>query len=134
MPDLFVANDTTGITTYYLNVVNAGLIQKYTFDYTDRNRSQLSKSKDAAEMMTMLPDDDSLLVDFVGYAREAGVAPRWYYINLSRDLLVSSLKAMIARNIHGVQGYYEVYNLTDPTVAAALKALDEGLTTVPITQ
>ena len=41
---------------------------------------------------------------------------------------------MIARNIHGVQGYYEVYNLTDPTVAAALKALDEGLTTVPITQ
>lgn len=134
MPDLFVANDTTGITTYYLNVVNAGLIQKYTFDYTDRNRSQLSKSKDAAEMMTMLPDDDSLLVDFVGYAREAGVAPRWYFINLSRDLLVSSLKAMIARNIHGVQGYYEVYNLTDPTVAAALKALDEGLTTVPITQ
>lgn len=130
MPDIFVPNDTTGMTTYYLSVINAGLIQKYTFDYTDRNRERLSKSADAQSMLKLLPDDDTLLTDFVSYAAKAGITPRWYYINLSRNLLVSSLKAMIARNIHGVEGYYEVYNLTDPTVTTALKAIREGKTAV----
>ena len=133
-PDIFVPNDTTGVTSYYINVVNAGLIQKYTFDYTDRNRETLSKSTDGRQLLTLLPDDDTLLQDFVAYAKKNGIAPRWYYINLSRDLLVNSLKAMIARNIHGVQGYYEVANDTDPTVSVALDALYEGQTAFPITK
>ena len=70
----------------------------------------------------------------MAYAKKNGIAPRWYYINLSRDLLVNSLKAMIARNIHGVQGYYEVINETDPTVSAALEALNDGRTAFPITK
>ena len=34
-----------GITSYYLNVLNTGLIQKYTFDYTDRNRARIETAK-----------------------------------------------------------------------------------------
>ncbi|WP_289769898.1 S41 family peptidase [uncultured Duncaniella sp.] len=132
-PDIFVPNDSTGITSYYINVINAGLIPKYTFEYTDANRANLSKSKDGHELLTMLPDDDTLLQNFVNYAQKNGVAPRWYYINLSRDLLVNSLKAMIARNIHGVQGYYEVMNDSDPTVLEALEALNSGKSAFPIT-
>ena len=131
-PDIFVPNDSTGITSYYINVVNAGLIQKYTFAYTDANRELLSKSEDGRSMLSLLPDDDTLLQDFVNYAQKNGIAPRWYYINISRNLLVNSLKAMIARNIHGVQGYYEVFNESDPTVIAALEALDAGKTVFPI--
>lgn len=133
-PDIFVANDTTGITSYYINVVNAGLIQKYTFAYTDRERERLSESTDGRSLLALLPDDDTLLQDFVSYAQKNGIAPRWYYINISRDLLVNSLKAMIARNIHGVQGYYEVINESDPTVISALEALDAGKTVFPITK
>ena len=133
MPDLFVPNDTTGYTSWYLNVLNKGLINKYTFEYAARHRETLSKSVNGNDMADLLPDDDTLLQDFVEYARRNGVAPRWYYINISRDLLVNSLKAMIARNIHGVQGYFEVSNLTDPTVQAALDAFGTGKTAIPIT-
>ncbi|MDE6859637.1 MAG: S41 family peptidase [Duncaniella sp.] len=132
MPDLFVPNDTTGVTSYYLNVLNAGLIQKYTFDYTDRNRQRLSAGKTTDELLSMLPDDDTLLQDFVSYSQKAGIAPRWYYINISRDLIVNSLKAMIARNVLGVQGYFEVYNETDPTVMTAVEAFSTGKTAFPI--
>lgn len=132
-PDIFVPNDSSGITSYYINVINAGLIQKFTFDYTDTNRATLSKSKNGHELLALLPDDDTLLQNFVNYAQRNGVAPRWYYINLSRDLLVNSLKAMIARNIHGVQGYYEVFNDTDTTVISALEALKSGRSAFPIT-
>ena len=132
-PDIFVPNDSSGITSYYINVINAGLIQKFTFDYTDANRAALSKSKNGHELLALLPDDDTLLQNFVNYAQRNGVVPRWYYINLSRDLLVNSLKAMIARNIHGVQGYYEVFNDTDTTVISALEALKSGRSAFPIT-
>lgn len=132
-PDIFVPNDSSGITSYYINVVNAGLIQKYSFDFTDRFRDRLAKSTDGRQLaQSFLPDDDALLQDFVEYARKNGVSPRWYYINISRDLLVNSLKAMIARNIHGVQGYYEVWNDSDPTVAAALDALTSGKSAFPL--
>lgn len=134
MPDIFVPNDTTGITTYYLNVLNAGLIQKYTFDYTDRNRARIETAKNAVELMRMLPEDDLLLQDFVSYAQKAGIAPRWYYINISRDLIVNQLKAMIARNALGVQGYFEVFNEVDPTVKSGVDALSNGKAAFPITK
>lgn len=132
MPDIFVPNDTAGITSYYLNVVNAGLIQKYTFDYTDRNRDRLEKAKDVATLLRMLPDDDTLLQDFVSYSQKAGVAPRWYYINISRDLIVNQLKAMIARNALGVEGYFKVFNELDPTVVSGVEALRSGKSVFPV--
>lgn len=132
MPDIFVPNDTAGITSYYLNVVNAGLIQKYTFDYTDRNRDRLEKAKDVATLLRMLPDDDTLLQDFVSYSQKAGVAPRWYYINISRDLIVNQLKAMIARNALGVEGYFKVFNELDPTVVSGVEALRSGKSEFPV--
>lgn len=133
MPDIFVPNDTIGITSYYLNVLNAGLIQKYTFDYTDRNRPRLEKAKTAAELMKLLPDDETLLQDFVNYAHKAGVSRRPYYINISHDLIVNQLKAMIARNALGVQGYFEVFNEVDPTVLIGIDALNDGKAAFPIT-
>ena len=133
MPDVFVPNDTVGVTSYYLNVLNAGLIQKYTFDYTDRNRQRLEKAETAVDVVRMLPDDDTLLQDFVSYSQKAGVAPRWYYINISRDLIVNQLKAMIARNVLGVQGYYEVFNEVDPTVTSGISALKNGEAAFPLT-
>ncbi|WP_289758185.1 S41 family peptidase [uncultured Duncaniella sp.] len=134
MPDIFVPNDTMGITSYYLNVLNTGLIQKYTFDYTDRNRARIKTAKNAVELMRMLPEDDLLLQDFVNYAQKAGIAPRWYYINISRDLIVNQLKAMIARNALGVQGYFEVFNEVDPTVKSGVDALSNGKAAFPITK
>lgn len=132
MPDIFVPNDTTGITTYYLNVMNRGLLNKFTFEYADHNRERLKGAKTSEELVALLPDDDSLLQEFVEYARRNGVAPRWYYINISHDLLVNSLKAMISRNLLGVPGYFEVWNQSDPTVLRAVSALRGDETAFPI--
>ncbi|MDE6430954.1 MAG: peptidase S41, partial [Duncaniella sp.] len=132
MPDIFVPNDTIGITSYYLNVLNAGLIQKYTFDYTDRNRQRLETVDNAADLVKLLPDDETLLQDFVSYAQKAGIPKRPYYINISRDLIVNQLKAMIARNALGVQGYFEVFNDVDPTVLSGVDALQTGKAAFPI--
>lgn len=124
MPDIFVPNDTAGLSTYYLNVLNAGLLHKYAFQYADKERERLKKSGNVKQLLSLLPSDDTMLQDFALYARDTqGIAPRWYYINISRQLIVSQLKALIARDILGSSAFYEVYNITDPMITRAEKEL-----------
>ena len=54
MPDVFVPNDTVGISSYYINVLNAGLLQKFAFQYTDRRRETLSKAANLSELLRLL--------------------------------------------------------------------------------
>ncbi|MCH5248154.1 MAG: S41 family peptidase [Muribaculaceae bacterium] len=132
MPDVFVPSDTAGVTGYYLNVANAGLFQKFTFDYADTHRKVLSKAKTTQELLQLLPDDDSLLRDFINYASKAGIPARWYYINISRNLIVDQLKAMIARDILGYSSSYEILNQRDPAVNEALKRIKSGEANSPV--
>lgn len=123
IPDAFVPSDTSGVTSYYLKVANAGLIRKYAYEYADLNRESLSEAHDTAEMLSMLPSDGVLLNSFVRYADKAGIAPRWYFINQSAALIVNQIKALIARDIVGMDGYFEVVNTTDPVITEALHQL-----------
>lgn len=133
MPDIFVPVDTSGYSKYYFNVVNAGLLQKFAFNYADAARELLTSASGTQELLTHLPSDSELLSAFVTYAsRKAGVPAQWYYINISRDLIVKQLKALIARDIVGLSGYYEVMNLSDPAVVRALEELEDGNLKAPI--
>lgn len=132
MPDIFVPNDTAEITSYYLNVLNKGLLQKFSFDFTDRYRAELKNAGSVNAMLKVLPPDEELLVEFVDYAKSNGVPARWYYINISRKLIVKDLKALIARDVFGTSAFYKVNNLTDPTVVRALQEMRRGATRFPV--
>lgn len=134
VPDIFVARDTSGITNYYIEVVNAGLLQRYAFDYCNKHRAELNKMEDYNQFLRTAPSDEALIRDFADYASANGIAPRWYYINLSRDVIVTNLKALIARDIFGSQAFYPILNRNDKTVQAALKALNKHKAVFPITE
>jgi len=133
MPDFFVPNDTAGISSYYINVLNAGLLQRFAFEYSDRYRERLSAAKNVNEILALLPPDDELLQLFVSYAAQNGIPARWYYINISQGLIVNYLKALIASDIIGRQAYYEVANTIDPAFNQAVTHLEQGDAAVPIT-
>lgn len=132
MPDIFVPNDTSGITSYYINVSNAGLLQKFAFEYCDLNRVDLNSCENVTELLKHLPSDDILIQSFASYAAQDGINPRWYYIGISRDLILYQIKALIARDILGTGAYYEVFNDYDVTIKAAIKALRDGKADYPI--
>lgn len=132
IPDVFVPNDTTGFSTYYINVVNAGLLQKYAFTYTDLNRAELSKCKTAAEVLAKLPPADTLLQSFVDYAASQGIPARWIYINISRNLIVNQLQALICRDALDQSAYYQAINRIDTGVKAAVDAIKKGEAKVPV--
>lgn len=133
IPDVYVPGDTTGLSNYYIDIFNAGLLQKFAFRYTDSNRARLEESSNVQELLKNMPSDESLLQEFVRYAKtEAGIPPRWYYINISRNLIVSQLKALIARDVLGTSAYYEVINSSDTPVRRAFEELQLGNAAAPI--
>ena len=132
-PDIFVPNDTTGITKYYINVFNQGLLQKYSLEYVDNNRTQLEEAFDVNELMSMLPSDLQLIQQFVKFTKAHGINTQWSYINNSAPLIVNQLKALIARDILGLSAYYEITNLMDTPVMSAIEQLRAGKADFPIT-
>ncbi len=134
VPDIFVPRDTSGLSAYYYEVENAGLLHQFTFSYCSNNREALSKMSDYKQFLRMAPSDDAFINMFADFAEANGVTPRWYYINVSRDLIVTKLKAMIARDAFGSQAYYPILNRYDKTVQQALKALNKHKAVFPITE
>lgn len=132
MPDIFVPEDTTGYTSYYINVANNGLIQKFAFSVADKYRDMLDGVKNIDRFLKVLPRDNTLLENFVSYAARNGVPARWYYINQSRDLLLSQIKAMIARDVLGYSAFIELLNEDDKAVDKAYTLLKEGKSPVEI--
>ncbi len=124
MPDIFVPEDTTGYTSYYVNVSNKGLITKYAYQVTDKYRSVTKDVKSIEELERLLPRDQMLLEGFVEYAAKNGVPARWYYINKSRGPILNVLKAQIARNVLGYNGLIQVLNKQDATVRKALETIE----------
>ncbi|MCH5239537.1 MAG: S41 family peptidase [Muribaculaceae bacterium] len=132
MPDIFVPEDTTGFTSYYMSVANQGLIPKYAISVSDEYREKLGNDRSIENLNRILPPDQLLLENFVAYAVKNGVPARWYYITKSRDLLISQLKAVIARDVLGYPAFIELLNENDNAVLNALDQLREGHSPVNI--
>ena len=101
IPDIFVARDTAGITNYYIDVENEGLLQRFAFTYCEKNRKTLEQMSDYKQFLRTTPIDNDIIKEFAEFATEGGIVPRWYYINKSRDLILTKIKAIIAHDIFG---------------------------------
>ena len=134
IPDIFVARDTAGITNYYIDVENAGLLQRFAFTYCEKNRATLEQMSDYKQFLRTTPIDNDIVKEFAEFAAANGIAPRWFYINQSRNLILTKIKAIIAHDIFGPEGYSFIVNRNDNTVQAALKALSRHKAAFPITE
>ena len=126
MPDIFVPEDTTGYTSYYIEASNLGLIQKFAHEMAESYRPMMQGSRTLSQMERVIPRDNSLLTAFVNYAAAHGLPARWYYINKSRDLLINTLKASLARDLVGYDSFIQILNMRDPAVNRALRDINSG--------
>ena len=75
MPDIFIPRDTSGVTSYYSNVVNSGVLYLYALEYSDRHREKLGSFKTWEELYNYL-QQQPLLSDFVNFAATKGIKRR----------------------------------------------------------
>ena len=132
MPDIFVAEDTVGYTSYFIEALNNNFVQKYARYMADKYRPLLGKEKSKEALLRILPRDNTLIKSFADYAASNGLPARWFYINQSKQLLLNQIKAVIARDLLGYEPFLEILNDNDLTIKRALKELDEGNSPVSI--
>lgn len=124
MPDIFVPRDTIGITSYFSKAASMGLIIRFTFDYTDHNRSKLSEYKTADELVSYLKKQN-LLIKFASWAEKKGLKRRNNMMLTSRKLFELSLYGNIVYNMLGIESFIQYENETDPTVLKAIEVLEK---------
>ena len=125
MPDIFVPQDTTGMTSYFRMAASRGLIIRYSFDYTDNNRNTLQKY-DTVEKMLGYLKKQNLLEKFASWAEKKGLKRRNNLMYKSRNLFELSLYGNIIYNMLGLEAYISYLNETDKTVLKALEVLEQG--------
>ncbi len=124
MPDVFVPLDTAGHSSYLNEVSYAGIINQFTFDYADRNRSALKNYGSFEKYNSSFLVDSQILEGFFGFAEKSGIKRKDADIKKSTAILKVQLKALIARNIWGNAGYFPIIHSIDNTYLRAVQLSD----------
>lgn len=120
MPDYFVPADTVGVSDYYLKITSKGLVYQFALDYADKNRLELTKLKTGDEFLKHL-NNKGIMNLFVSYAESKGVKANQADLNISTDIIKHQLKAYIARNIIGEEGFYPIIKNIDKALLEAIE-------------
>lgn len=124
-PDIFIPEDTTGMTSYYKEAVITGLLRQFAFTYTDAHREKLEEFESTQELIRYLKQQN-LIDKFASFAHKRGLKRRNLLINKSYKLFERNLYGTIVNNILETSHFYEYLNSDDPTVLRAIEILDQG--------
>ena len=91
MPDIFVPQDTTGVTSYFSMAVNRGLILQFAFQYTDQNRQALQKYNSSETLLKYLKNQN-ILEKFARFAESKGLKRRNILMYKSQKLFERNFK------------------------------------------
>lgn len=128
MPDYFVPADTLGYSDYYLKITQKGLVYQFALDFADSKRSELSKLTSINAFESYF-QKTNILDLFVAFADKKGVKPNQADLKKSSKIIDNQIKAYVARNIIGEEGFYPIIKNIDKTLLEAIEK-----TKIPIQQ
>ncbi len=124
-PDIFVAEDTTDVTSYYKQASLSGLILQFAFDYTDNNRQKLSEYKTVKDLEKYLSKLNTV-EKFATYAEKNGLKRRNLMIQRSHKLLERYINSRIVYNMMSEEAWVQYVNEDDPAIQETLKLFREN--------
>ena len=119
-PDLFVAEDTLDMTSYYKQASMSGLILQFAFNYTDEHRQKLNEYKTMQEMASYLKKLNTVEL-FASFAEKNGLKRRNLMIQKSHKLLERYINSRIIYNMLNEDAWMEYLNQDDPAIMETLK-------------
>jgi carboxyl-terminal processing protease len=126
MPDFFVPIDTTGNSEYFSKISRKGLIYSFAYAYADEHRKDFSGFTKAEEFDSYL-DRKNMLEEFVNYASGKGIPRDNAGLKASSLIINTQLKAYIARNIIGEEGFYPIIKKIDNMLLKAIEISKKDL-------
>ena len=124
-PDIFIAEDTTDVTSYYKQAAMSGQLIMYGYTYTDENRQQLSQFDNAKDLAAYLKRQN-IVEHFASYAEKNGLKRRNLMIQRSHTLLERYLISRVIYNMLKEEAWLEYLNTDDPAILETLKVMRDG--------
>ena len=132
-PDIFVAEDTLGVTSYFKQAAMSGLILQFAYNYTDNNRQKLAMFKNLKELSAYL-DKQNLVEQFAAYADKHGLQRRNLMIRKSHKMLSRFINSRIIYGMLDDEVWTQYLNEDDPVIAATLKVFKDNAAFPKLTQ
>ncbi|MBO4741693.1 MAG: S41 family peptidase [Bacteroidales bacterium] len=124
LPDIIIPYEKDVTYVYYNTLIRKGLVQKYAFDYVERNSKALKQKYPASDdFIKNYNVDNAFFEAFVQYTEKQGVKRDKASIAAHGKELKVSLKAYMAEILYGQDAFYEIYLTNDPELAKALKVV-----------
>lgn len=124
-PDIFIPEDTLGMTSYYKRAAMSGLILQFAYDYTDDNRAKLNGYRNMQSLYDYLKTQN-LVERFASYADRNGLQRRNQMIRKSHKLLDQYINSRIIYNMLDEEAWNEYLNQDDDNIRAALNVFAQG--------
>ncbi len=125
MPDIFVPYDTTGVTTFFRNIIRKGTVNPYIANYVNNNRATLKQQYPSFEKFRKeFQFSESFMEDFfrnIKEEHEIELDEEQYRI--SEDLLKLNMKAVFAQNLFDTPQFYEIINDNNEILKKAIEIL-----------
>jgi carboxyl-terminal processing protease len=127
MPDIFVPVDTSYLNEFSIHALSAGLLQEFTYEYFSKNQKEFDKFEDFSAFNTGFQVSESFYASFVKYCQQKGVksTKSAYAAPVKKDMMLR-LKAYLARQAFGREGYLQVAVERDASVEKALQVLKKA--------
>lgn len=127
MPDYYVPLDTLKYTKYHRELSAKGLIISTSLHYVDKNRKTLKKAyRTFEEFNGTFELPQSVIDDIREEAEKKDILPKDdEEFNTTLPMLRLQLKALIARDMWGMDEYYAIMNERSDIVIKALELLNE---------
>ncbi len=123
IPDVFVPLDTVGVNDLYLRISRQNLPIRFSMDYADRHRKELSSINNLEELEAFFAQT-SLMQEFLAYLRKQGIRPVSSQWEECGDILMTQIKAYIGRNTRlEDKGFYPYLGQIDNVLQKALEVL-----------
>ncbi|MBO7371666.1 MAG: S41 family peptidase [Bacteroidales bacterium] len=119
IPDVFVPLDTVGSNEFYVKCNRLGLQNKYASKFFDSNAAGL-RAQTTLESLNSFLDSKGIESGFLSFAAANGATPKNDEWERARDLVLTQVRALIARySPLGDNGFYPIYLTTDRLVSIA---------------
>lgn len=126
LPDIFVPYDTSGTSKYFSQLIRKGILNNFTLDYVQKNRTKLSKKYPDFDRFNADFNSDKLMDDLIAYAEKKGLEFNEEEFKESEEIIALRLKASMATNLFDLSKFYIVINEINDPLRTAVEVLENG--------
>jgi len=124
VPDIFVPLDTTTYSHFHREVIASGVLNHFMLSYIDEHRERLKEKYATFEDFDQhFNISETLFQELVAEAAEDSISFDAEEFAVSHDFLFLQMKALVARDLFDMSGYYQVMNQRNQSVLKAVEVL-----------